>query len=76
MLVPLKAGLHYFGVRSTYILGLQIGSILSRQPKTETRDGGQAVFLVGMRLSFFVHQNVMNGWFFDIYIQGSKKIQL
>jgi hypothetical protein len=57
-------------------LGLQIGSILSRQTKTETRDGGQAVFFVGMRLSFFVDQNVMNGWFFDIYIQGSKKIQL
>jgi tetrahydromethanopterin S-methyltransferase subunit F len=28
--VPREAGLLYFGVRSTYILGLQIGSILSR----------------------------------------------
>jgi tetrahydromethanopterin S-methyltransferase subunit F len=30
VLVPREAGLLYFGVRSTYILGLQIGSILSR----------------------------------------------
>lgn len=28
--VPREAGLRNFGVRSTYILGLQIGSILSR----------------------------------------------
>jgi len=28
--VPREAGLLHFGVRSTYILGLQIGSILSR----------------------------------------------
>ena len=28
------------------------------------------------RLSFFVAWNVRNDWFFDIYIQGSKKIQL
>ncbi len=30
LLVPREAGLLHFGVRSTYILGLQIGSILSR----------------------------------------------
>jgi hypothetical protein len=28
------------------------------------------------RLSFFVVWNVRERWFFDIYIQGSKKIQL
>ena len=28
------------------------------------------------KLGFFVVWNVRNGWFFDIYIQGSKKIQL
>ena len=28
--IPLEAGLLQFGVRSPYILGLQIGSILSR----------------------------------------------
>jgi hypothetical protein len=28
--IPREAGLLHFGVRSTYILGLQIGSILSR----------------------------------------------
>jgi len=30
LFVPREAGLLHFGVRSTYILGLQIGSILSR----------------------------------------------
>jgi hypothetical protein len=30
LLVPREAGLLHFGVRSAYILGLQIGSILSR----------------------------------------------
>jgi hypothetical protein len=30
VIVPREAGLLHFGVRSTYILGLQIGSILSR----------------------------------------------
>jgi hypothetical protein len=30
----------------------------------------------GMRLSFFVVWNVRECWFFDIYIQGSKKVQL
>src|SRR5215211_1762419 len=30
LLVPREAGLLHFGVRSVYILGLQIGSILSR----------------------------------------------
>jgi hypothetical protein len=30
VIVPREAGLLNFGVRSTYILGLQIGSILSR----------------------------------------------
>jgi hypothetical protein len=57
-------------------LGLQIGLNFVPATKTETRDGGQAVIFVGMRLSFFCDENVLNGWFFDIYIQGSKKIQL
>jgi tetrahydromethanopterin S-methyltransferase subunit F len=30
LVIPREAGLLHFGVRSTYILGLQIGSILSR----------------------------------------------
>jgi len=30
--IPREARLLYFGVRSTYVLGLQIGSILSRLP--------------------------------------------
>jgi hypothetical protein len=73
LVVPLEAGLHYVGVRSTYILGLQIGLNFVPATKTETRDCGQTVSFVGMRLSFFCVQNVMNRWFFDIYIQGSKK---
>jgi tetrahydromethanopterin S-methyltransferase subunit F len=32
VIIPREAGLLHFGVRSTYILGLQIGSILSRLP--------------------------------------------
>jgi hypothetical protein len=73
LLIPLEAGLHYFGVRSTYILGLQIALNFVPATKTETRHGGQAVIFVGTRLSFFCAQNVVNCWFFDIYIQGSKK---
>ena len=72
LFVPLEAGLHYFGVRSTYILGLQIGSILSRQQKRKPAMAAGRDF-VGTRSSFFCGQNVVNGWFFDIYIQGSKK---
>ena len=34
--VPSEAGLHYFGVRSTYILGLQIGLNFVPATKTET----------------------------------------
>ncbi len=72
VLVPREAGLLHFGVRSTYILGLQIGSILSRLNRCcFSKSGPQR-----SRLSFFVVSNVRNGWFFDIYIQGSKKIQL
>jgi hypothetical protein len=52
--VLLKAGLLLLWSVFYVHLGLQIGSILSRQTKTETRDGGQAVFFVGTRLSFFV----------------------
>jgi hypothetical protein len=72
-MIPLEAGLHCFGVRSTYILGLQIGLNFVPATKTETRHGRQAVIFVGTRLSFFCAQNVVNCWFFDIYIQGSKK---
>jgi hypothetical protein len=69
--VPREAGLLHFGVRSTYILGLQIGSILSRLTAVALAKAVQR-----SRLSFFVVSNVRKGWFFDIYIQGSKKIQL
>ena len=71
VVVPREAGLLHFGVRSTYILGLQIGSILSRLTAVALAKAVQR-----SRLSFFVVSNVRKDWFFDIYIQGSKKIQL
>jgi hypothetical protein len=54
LFVPLEAGLHYFGVRSTYILGLQIGLNFVPATKTETRDGEQAVILSARDRAFFV----------------------
>ena len=72
--VPREAGLLYSGVRSTYILGLQIGSILSRFYRVlALSEGGQKI---GNRIEFFCRLECTEGWFFDIYIQGSKKIQL
>jgi hypothetical protein len=55
LLIPLEAGLHYFGVRSMYIWGLQIGLNFVPATKTEPAMAG-AVILVGTRLSFFVVQ--------------------
>jgi len=41
LVIPLEAGLLYFGVRSTYIRGLQIeNSILSRLPAAALCEGG------------------------------------
>jgi len=32
---------------------------------------------VGLEIEFFLWSEMyVNGWFFDIYIQGSKKVQL
>jgi len=73
LLIPLDAGLHYFGVCSTYILGLQIGLNFVPATKTETRHGGRAVIFCRREIELFRGQNVVNCWFFDIYIQGSKK---
>ena len=54
VIVPREAGLLHFGVRSTYILGLQIGSILSRlNRRCFSKSGPQR-----SRLSFFVVSNV------------------
>ncbi len=78
--IPLEAGLHQIGVCSTYILGLQIGTqfcpdviwscrrhVMARQIRVQ----------VGFKIEFFLSTEMrVNGWFFDIYIQGSKKIQL
>ena len=44
----------------------KLGSILSRQLKRK-RD------FCRHEIEFFCDENVLNGWFFDIYIQGSKK---
>ena len=40
LVIPREAGLLHFGVRSTYILGLQIGSILSRLDRRSFSKGG------------------------------------
>jgi tetrahydromethanopterin S-methyltransferase subunit F len=40
LLIPREAGLLHFGVRSTYILGLQIGSILSRLSRRSFSESG------------------------------------
>jgi len=34
---------------------------------------GRSVILSAQDWAFFVIKMCMNGWFFDIYIQGSKK---
>ena len=59
--------------RSFYVhLGLQIGlnfvpATIPGRPRIEGR---------GDRIEFFCRLNGREGWFFDIYIQGSKKVQL
>ena len=40
LVIPREARLLHFGVRSTYILGLQIGSILSRLPAVAVAKAG------------------------------------
>ena len=75
VVVPREAGLLHFGVRSTYILGLQIGSILSRfiAPSSSTKADRRSE----NKIEFFLSPRMyVNGWFFDIYIQGSKKTTL
>jgi hypothetical protein len=72
LLIPLDAGLHYFGVRSTYILGLQIGLNFVPATKTEPATAAGCDFC-RREIELFRGQNVVNCWFFDIYIQGSKK---
>jgi len=45
---------------------------------------GQAEMMIGREIEFFlwsemyvnVYPEEVRGWFFDIYIQGSKKVQL
>ena len=71
VVIPREAGLLHFGVRSTYILGLQIGSILSRLNRRSFSKRRSIAINIG-----FFCLDVRKDWFFDIYIQGSKKIQL
>ena len=60
----------------SYILGLQIetqfcpGKINGNPP-----EAGKLSFESEHKVEFFCAENV-EGWFFDIYIQGSKKVQL
>jgi len=73
LVVPREAGLLHFGVCSTYVGDCKLAQfcpgLSRRRPGRRRRDRMQDwVFL-----SFGMYGN---GWFFDIYIQGSKKIQL
>ncbi|PYK17318.1 MAG: hypothetical protein DME55_10530 [Verrucomicrobia bacterium] len=54
LLIPLEAGLHYFGVRSTYILGLQIGLNFVPATKTEIRNDGLPVIFCRHEIEFFL----------------------
>jgi len=86
--IPLEAGLHQIGVCSTYILGLQIGTqfcpgmiyrscrrhVMARQIRVQV--GFKIEFFCRLKCTRTVYPGEFRGWFFDIYIQGSKKIQL
>ena len=54
--VPLEAGLHQYGVRSMYILGLQIGLNFVPAMKTETRNGGRSCDFCRHEIEFFCDQ--------------------
>ena len=56
MIVPRKTGLLHFGVRSTYILGLQIGSILSRLPTVALAERSMAI-----KIEFFCRLECTEG---------------
>ncbi len=56
-----------------YILGLQIGLNFVPATKTVIRPRRLSCDFCRHEIEFFCGQNVINGWFFDIYIQGSKK---
>jgi hypothetical protein len=71
MTVPREAGLLLLWSAFYVHLGLQIGSILSRLTAVAL-----AKRSIAIKIEFFLYSNVRNGLFFDIYIQGSKKIQL
>ena len=74
--IPPEAGLpqrELDGVVFLHILGLQIGTqfcpgLSRRVPLCGTKAGLDRTAGLG----FFVAENVRSGWFFDIYIQGSK----
>ena len=56
-----------------YIWGLQIVLNFVPAMKTEARKVGRSCDFCRHEIEFFLWSNVTNGWFFDIYIQGSKK---
>jgi len=66
------------GVRSTYIWDCKLGLNFVPAWLSETK------IIVGVEIEFFCRLNArewftpkkFRGWFFDIYIQGSKKVQL
>ena len=75
-LTPPSAGPDVVGVVLVH-LGLQIGTQFC--PHLRQGCSGQAADRgeeMGREVEFFCGLNVQKRWFFDIYIQGSKKIQL
>jgi hypothetical protein len=72
LVTPLDSGTPLIGSSFYVHLGLQIG--LNFVPGFEFREGGKQI--VRARVGFFCALNVRECWFFDIYIQGSKKVQL
>jgi len=57
-------------------LGLQIGAQFCPDVFIGAASAEQTRVQVGRKIEFFLSEMYVNGWFFDIYIQGSKKIQL
>src|SRR6266487_6804231 len=54
LVIPHEAGLLYYGVRSTYILGLQIGLNFVPATKTEIRNDGLLVIFCRHEIEFFL----------------------
>jgi len=70
--VPQNAGPEFVRGGSTYIWDCKLDSILSRL----INPAAAGPKLSGGEIEFFCRLKWTPSWFFDIYIQGSKKVQL